>query len=132
MTTRTPTRRAIDVPDLVGVRAEQAIQILRELGLMSITWAAAIEDASAAGYVLGLDPPAGSIVRLKACIAVSVAVHPDRQGHADGSLAGEAVKPAHQTSAGPEFCDHLAISPAELRGASVQPPEEHGLPGEQS
>jgi hypothetical protein len=32
MTTRTPTVRAIEVPDLLGVKADQAIQALRELG----------------------------------------------------------------------------------------------------
>jgi hypothetical protein len=83
MTTRAPTARAIEVPDLVGDKADQAIQQLRALGLMPITWSAAVEDVSDAGFVLGLDPPPGSPVRPKTHVTMSVATHPDFQGHAE-------------------------------------------------
>jgi hypothetical protein len=83
MTTRAPTTRAIEVPDLVGDKADQAIQQLRALGLMPITWSAAVDDVKDAGFVLGLDPPPGSPVRPKAHVTMSVATHPDFQGHAD-------------------------------------------------
>ena len=63
MTTRTPTGRAIEVPDLVGLNADQAIHKLRELGLLPCTWSAGVQDVNDAGVVLGLDPPAGSPVR---------------------------------------------------------------------
>jgi PASTA domain-containing protein len=83
MITRAPTTRAIEVPDLVGDKADQAIQQLRALGLMPITWSAAVDDVKDAGFVLGLDPPPGSPVRPKAHVTMSVATHPDFQGHAD-------------------------------------------------
>ncbi len=86
MTTRSPTARAIEVPDLVGDKADQAIATLRELGLMPVTWSAAVNDVKEAGFVLGLEPPAGSTVRAKTLITLSVATHPDFQGHADGDL----------------------------------------------
>ena len=57
---------------------------------MPITWSAEVEDVNEAGFVLGLDPPAGSPVRPRASITLSVAAHPDFQGHADDSLAGQA------------------------------------------
>ena len=82
MATRAPTARAIEVPDLVGVKADEAIQRLRELGLMPITWSADVDDVSEAGLILGLDPPAGSPVRPKSSITMSVATHPDFKGHA--------------------------------------------------
>lgn len=81
MTTRSPTARAIEVPDLVGDKADQAIQTLRELGLMPVTWSAAVPDVKEAGFVLGLEPPAGTTVRAKTLITLSVATHPDFQGH---------------------------------------------------
>ena len=81
MTTRSPTARAIEVPDLVGDKADQAIQTLRELGLMPVTWSAAVADVKEAGFVLGLEPPAGTTVRAKTLITLSVATHPDFQGH---------------------------------------------------
>ena len=81
MTTRSPTARAIEVPDLVGDKADQAIQTLRELGLMPVTWSAAVDDVKEAGFVLGLEPPAGTTVRAKTLITLSVATHPDFQGH---------------------------------------------------
>ena len=81
MTTRSPTARAIEVPDLVGDKADQAIQALRELGLMPVTWSAAVADVKEAGFVLGLEPPAGTTVRAKTLITLSVATHPDFQGH---------------------------------------------------
>lgn len=86
MTTRSPTARAIEVPDLVGAKADEAIQALRELGLMPVTWSAAVDDVEDAGFVLGLEPPAGSTVRAKTLITLSVATHPDFQGHADVGL----------------------------------------------
>ncbi|MGH2885595.1 MAG: PASTA domain-containing protein, partial [Solirubrobacteraceae bacterium] len=87
MTTRAPTSRAIEVPDLVGDKADQAIQDLRALGLMPIMWSAAVEDVNDAGFVLGLDPPAGTAVRPKAHVTMSVATHPDFQGHTDDPVA---------------------------------------------
>jgi hypothetical protein len=86
MTTRVSPARAIEVPDLVGDKADQAIQELRALGLMPITWSSAIEDVNDAGFVLGLDPPPGTPVRPKAHVTMSVATHPDFQGHADNAL----------------------------------------------
>jgi hypothetical protein len=86
MTTRSPTARAIEVPDLVGSKADEAIQSLRELGLMPVTWSAAVDDVEDAGFVLGLEPPAGSTVRAKTLITLSVATHPDFQGHTDAGL----------------------------------------------
>ena len=131
MTTRTPTGRAIEVPDLVGVKADQAIQKLRELGLMAITWAAEVEDINEAGFVLGLDPPAGSPVRPKTFITMSVAAHPDVQGHADDSLAGQADRLVEPPLTGPEICDYFAISAAERRDAFAKL-WEHGLPAKPS
>jgi len=81
MTTRSPTAKGIEVPDLVGDKADQAIQTLRELGLMPVTWSAAVADVKEAGFVLGLEPPAGTTVRAKTLITLSVATHPDFQGH---------------------------------------------------
>lgn len=81
MTTRSPTARAIEVPDLVGDKADQAIATLRELGLMPVTWSAAVADVKEAGFVLGLEPPAGTTVRARTLITLSVATHPDFQGH---------------------------------------------------
>ena len=107
MPTRTPIRQAIEVPDLVGVRADHAIQRLRELGLVPSTWSAEVEDVNEAGVVLGLDPPAGSPVRPRAMITMSVAAHPDFRGHADDSLAGQADKPVEPTLTGPEVCDRV-------------------------
>jgi hypothetical protein len=49
MTNRTPTGRAIEVHDLVGVKADHTIQELRELGLMPITWSSEVEDINEAG-----------------------------------------------------------------------------------
>jgi hypothetical protein len=86
MTSRAPTARAIEVPHLVGVKADEAIQRLRELGLMPITWSADVDDVKDAGRVLGLDPPAGSPVRPKSSITMSVAAHPDFKGHTDEVL----------------------------------------------
>jgi len=95
MTTRTSTGRAIEIPDLVGDKADKAIQRLRELGLMPIMWSAEVDDVNHAGFVLGLDPPAGTPVRPKAPVTMSVATHPDFQGHADDSFAqsDELVQP---------------------------------------
>jgi hypothetical protein len=96
MTTRTPTGRAIEIPELVGDKADEAIQRLRELGLMPIMWSTEVDDVNEAGFVLGLDPPAGSPVRPKSPVTMSVATHPDFQGHADESLAAasdELVQP---------------------------------------
>ena len=137
MTTRTPTDRAIEVPDLVSVKADQAIQKLRELGLMPITWCAEVEDVNEAGLVLGLDPPAGSPVRPKAFITLSVAAHPEFQGHADEFLAAQAGKVVELPLIGPEICDSFAISPAECRDGVTQLQlqlelEEHGPPARQS
>ena len=81
MTTRSPTAKGIEVPDLVAVKADQAISTLRDLGLMPVTWSAAVDDVKDAGYVLGLEPPAGTTVRAKTLITLSVATHPDFQGH---------------------------------------------------
>lgn len=111
MTTRTPTGRAIEVPDLVGVKAGQAIQELRELGLMPIAWSAAVEEVSAVGFVVGLDPAV--------------------QEHADDSLTGRAETPAQPPSSGPEICDRRPLSPAELRNGSTQL-QEDGRPARRS
>jgi beta-lactam-binding protein with PASTA domain len=121
MTTRTPTRQAIEVPDLVGVRADHAIQQLRELGLLPNMWSAAVEDVNEAGIVLGLDPPAGSPVRRRALITMSVAAHPDFQGHAEDSVPGQPNKPLGPTLTGPGVFDRSAISPAESRDDVAQP-----------
>jgi hypothetical protein len=86
MTTRVSPARAIEVPDLVGDKADQAIQELRALGLMPITWSSAVEDVNDAGFVLGLDPPPGTPVRPKAHVTMSVATHPDFQGHAEDAI----------------------------------------------
>jgi len=81
MTTRSPTAKGIEVPDLVCFKADEAIATLRELGLMPVTWSAAVDDVRKAGFVLGLEPPAGTTVRAKTLITLSVATHPDFQGH---------------------------------------------------
>jgi beta-lactam-binding protein with PASTA domain len=128
MTTRTPTREAIEVPDLVGVRADHAIQRLRELGLLPITWSAAVEDVNEAGVVLGVDPPAGSLVRPRALITMSVAAHPDFRGHADDSLPGQADKVVEPTVTGRGVCDRVAISPAERCDDVAQLQERGPLP----
>jgi hypothetical protein len=86
MTTRAPTARAVEVPDLVGDKADQAIQQLRALGLMPITWSSAVEDVNDAGFVLGLDPPPGTPVRPKGHVTMSVATHPDFQGHGEDAI----------------------------------------------
>jgi hypothetical protein len=96
MATRAPTNRAIEVPDLVGDKADQAIQQLRALGLMPITWSAAVDDVNDAGFVLGLDPPPGTPVRPKGHVTMSVATHPDFQGYADDG-PGAPPDPAVQT-----------------------------------
>jgi hypothetical protein len=115
MPTRPPTRQAIVVPDLVGVRADHAIQRLREFGLVPGTWSAEVEDVNEAGVVLGLDPPAGSPVRPRALITMSVAAHPEFRGHADDSLPGEADKRVEPTFTGPLVGDCSAITPAARR-----------------
>ena len=48
---------------------------------MPVTWSAAVDDVKEAGFVLGLEPPAGTTVRAKTLITLSVATHPDFQGH---------------------------------------------------
>lgn len=125
MTTRTPIGRAIEVPDLVGVNADQAIQMLNELGLVPITWSAEVEEVNEAGFVRGLDSPAGSPVRLISSITVSVGTLPDFHRHADESLAGQAEDLVQRPVTGPGICD-FPISPAVCRDALAQPPD--GLP----
>jgi beta-lactam-binding protein with PASTA domain len=120
MTTRTLTRRAIELPDLVGVRADHAIQRLRELGLLPVTWSEAVEDVNAAGVVLGLDPPARSLVRPRALIVMGVAAHPDFRGHADDSLPGQVDELVEPTVPGPGVRDSSANSPAERRDDVAQ------------
>jgi hypothetical protein len=80
--------------------------------------------------VLGLEPAAGSPVRPKGSITMSVAAHQDFQGHAD-SLAGQAGKLVQPPLTGPGICDYFTISPAERRDALAQL-QEHGLPAKQS
>jgi len=123
MTTRTPTGRAIEVPDLVGLNADQAIHKLRELGLLPCTWSAGVQDVNDAGVVLGLDPPAGSRVRPRALITMSVASHPDFRGHADDSPRGQADKLVEPTLTEPGVRDRVANSPAERRDDVTQPQE---------
>jgi beta-lactam-binding protein with PASTA domain len=125
MTTRTLTRRAIELPDLVGVRADHAIQRLRELGLVPNTWSAEVAEVNEAGVVLGLDPAAGSPVRPRALITIGVAAHPDLRGY-DDELPGPPDKRAVPAVTGPEVCDSFAISPAE-RGEDVARLQERGV-----
>jgi len=120
MTTRTPTCQAIEVPDLFGVRADRAIQRLRELGLLPATWSAAVEDVDEAGVVLGLHPPAGSPVRPRAVITLSVAAHPEFRGHDDDSPPGQAEKRAELAVTAPEVCASFAGSPVEHRDDVAQ------------
>ena len=122
MTIRTPTGRAIEVPDLVGLKADQAIHKLRELGLLPSTWSAEVQEVNDAGVVLGLDPAAGSPVRPKALITMSVASHPDFRGHADDSPRGQADKLVDPTLTEPGVRDRVASSPAE-RGDDVAQPQ---------
>ena len=125
MTTRTPTRRTIEVPGLVGDKAEQAIQRLRELGLMPTSWCAEVEDVNEAGFVLGFDPPAGSPVRPTASITISVAAQPEIQERAAGSLARQADKLVQTPLTGLGICDDFAVSPAGCRDASAHPQDGH-------
>lgn len=127
MTTRTLTRRAIELPDLVGVRADHAIQRLRELGLLPVTWSEAVEDVNAAGLVLGLDPPARSLVRPRALIVMSVAAHPEFRGYSDHPLRGQADTLVVPTLTEPRVCDRVADSPAERRDDLAQIQERGGL-----
>jgi hypothetical protein len=87
MTTSTPTGRVFALPDLVGVKAAQAIEQLRALGLTPVPLASVVPDVDQAGYVLGLDPPATTQVRAKARITLSVATHPDFDGRAEAGIA---------------------------------------------
>jgi beta-lactam-binding protein with PASTA domain len=128
MTTRNPTGRAIEVPDLVGFKADQAIQMLRGLGLLPSTWSAEVQDVNDAGVVLGLDPPAGSPVRPRALITMSVAAHPDFRGHADDSPHGQADKLVEPSLTEPGVSDRVAISPAERRDDVAQPQERDFQP----
>ena len=128
MTTRTPTCRMIEVPDLVGVKADQAIHKLRELGLLPSTWSAEVQEVNDAGVVLGLDPPAGSPVRPRALITMSVAAHPDFRGHADDSPLGQADKLVEATLTEPGVRDRVANSPAERRDDVAQPQERDVQP----
>jgi len=119
MTTPTATDHTVKLPDLVGFDADQATQMLGELGLMPITRTVEANDISEVGFVVALNPPAGNPVRRSAFIAVSVAVHRKAQGRDKGSLGGRAgtlVRPRART----EVRDQLAIPPVESRRASVQ------------
>jgi hypothetical protein len=130
MTTRTPTGRAIEVPHLVGVKADQATQRLRELGLTPITWSAKVNTSTTpASCSVLTHPPAARFAQGR--ITMSVATHPDFQGRADDVLASQADKLVQPPLTGPEICEHFAISPAERCDASAQL-EEHGVPTEQS
>ena len=122
MNTSTPTGRTIEVPNLVGVRANRAIQMLRELGLLPMTWATEVKDPNEAGVVLGLEPPAGTLVRPRALITMCVAGHPDFRGHADDSPPGQPDKVAELTLTGPEIRGST-VFPTERRDDSVEPPE---------
>ena len=114
----TPTSRTIEMPDLIGFRADQAIQYLRKLGLNPITWLAEVDDVSDAGFVLGLDPPAGSPMRPKTYITVCVATHPDVPRHADDlPVQRDIVVPPPLT--GPGVCD-VSISPVSAAARGVR------------
>lgn len=128
MTTRTPTGRAIEVPNLVGVRADRAIQMLRELGLLPVTSTAEVRDVNDAGVVLGLDPPAGTLVRRRGFVMMSIAVHPDFAGHADDSLPEKADKLVEPTLTGPEIRGGSAVSPTEPRDDSAELQQRDFLP----
>lgn len=128
MTTRTPTGRAIEVPNLLGVRADRAIEMLREVGLLPITWAAEVKDVNEAGFVVGLDPPSGTLVRPNACITMGVAAHPDFAGHADDSLPGNANKVVESTLAAREIDGCSPISPVEHPDDLAQVQERGFLP----
>lgn len=86
MATTSPTGRVFPLPDLVGVKAAQAIEQLRELGLTPVPLPSVVADVAEAGFVLGLDPPPSAMVRPKTRITLSVATHPDFDGRAEASL----------------------------------------------
>lgn len=90
MATTIPTGRFLPVPDLVGVKAPEAIARLRQLGLTPVTLPSAVTDVSEAGMVLGIDPPADSPVRSRAKITLSVGTHPER----DARLASTGTEPS--------------------------------------
>lgn len=87
MATTTSTGRTFLVPDLVGVKAAEAIDRLRELGLTPVPLPSLVSDVAEAGHVIGLEPTPGSSVRPKAHITLSVGTHPDYDGRADVTLA---------------------------------------------
>ena len=116
MTRRVFISRTIEVPDLVGLRADHAVEELRERGLLPIIWSAEVEHVDEAGVVLALDPASGSAVSPRACITLSVATHPDFEGHADDSLTGPAGRLAAPTLTEPVLGDSSPVSlPARLR-----------------
>ena len=127
MTARTPISRTTEVPDLVGVRADQAVERLREFGLLPVMWSAEVDDAAEAGVVLGVDPPAGSPVRPTAMITMCVAAHRDFQGQADDSAPGQAAVLVEATLTKPIVGDRLANSSAERRGDLPQRRERGGV-----
>lgn len=117
------------MPNLVGLRADLAIQRLRELNLLPITLPTEVDDVNEAGVVLGLDPPAGSSVRPRAMITMSIAAHRDFKGHPDSSLPRQADRPVELNSTGATDCDRSANSPAERRDDLGKRQEPAVLPG---
>jgi PASTA domain len=126
MTGRVFISRTIEVPDLVGLRADHAVEELRERGLLPIIWSAEVEHVDEAGVVLALDPASGSAVSLRACITLSVATHAEFGGHADDSLTGPAGRLVAPTLTKPVLGDSSAASlPARLD--DLAPLQERGI-----
>ncbi|MGH3264533.1 MAG: PASTA domain-containing protein, partial [Trebonia sp.] len=71
---------------LVGVKAAEAIDRLRELGLTPVPLPSLVSDVAEAGHVIGLEPTPGSSVRPKAHITLSVGTHPDYDSRADATV----------------------------------------------
>lgn len=124
MSAPTPHVQAIKVPDFVGFQAVQGILMLRELGLLAVTWPGEVEDVSEVGFVIGLDPPPGTLIRARALIAVCVGVQPDPDGQGEELLGGRGGTLAEPP--GPVIGDRLVSSRTEaaVQRAEQGPPVE--------
>lgn len=130
MATTTPTGRFFPVPDLVGVKAPEAITRLRELGLTPVTLPSAVADVAEAGFVLGIDPPPDSPVRTRAKITLSVGTHPDSDSRSE-TLSTEPSTPVQPPLAWPHSADAgLAAPDARFAPASIaRAPQSAAKPG---
>jgi hypothetical protein len=128
-TTSPSTGRFIQVPDLIGFQAKDAVEALRVGGFTPVTYPHPVDNVSEAGFIVGTEPPPLSAIRPGSHVSLSVGSHPDFDWRANATVDTAQSTPTqlpltwpHSADPGlakpePEFDPH-AVEPAPTSAAN--------------